>query len=91
MLDRQIDDFACRDRLGYMVLGLLGTAERVASLAAAPRADGTRAAPGALADFFLGIISVSRSLRGTLSCEDPAAPVAAAGAGSAASGNLALR
>lgn len=75
MVAEQIEDFVCRDRFVHMVLGIVGLSERLSVLAAFPRPDGGVASDGSLADFFLGVISVGRTLRATLSCDDQNQPV----------------
>lgn len=71
MLDRQLEDFASAERLGLLLLGLLGIGERVTRLAALPRPDGGRAAPCALADALLGVIAAHRTLQAALGADPP--------------------
>ncbi len=79
MLGDQLDDFAGRDRFAAAILGALSLSDRVAVLAMVPRADGGLAAESALAHFLLGVVSVGRTLRATLSCHDRAAAAPADG------------
>jgi hypothetical protein len=69
----QIEDFSSTERFADMVLGLLSVGQRVAAVAALPRSDGAAGTDGPLADFFLGLISASRTLASHVSC-DAAAP-----------------
>jgi hypothetical protein len=71
MLDRQLEQFGDEDRLAAAVLGLLGWTSRVEALAMIPRADGGAAVHGSLTELFLGLISVGRTLRGTLTVDGP--------------------
>jgi hypothetical protein len=68
VLGTQVDDFAARRRFADAVLGLLSLTERVRTLAATPGANQppTGAHAAAVTNFFLGIISVGRTLRATL-------------------------
>ena len=78
MIDRQLEDFASRDRFADAVLGLLSATERVRVLAGirATRPVPATPAAGAIADVLLGMISVGRSLRATLgfAAAEPVAP-----------------
>ena len=70
MLDRQLTEFSGRDRLGFMLLGLISVGDRVTRLSAVPRSDGKTALPCALSDFLLGVIAANRSLRAALSSDE---------------------
>jgi hypothetical protein len=65
----RIDDFSSRDRFAAFVLGILGASERVAAVAPLPPSHGGAAPDGLFADFFLGIISVRRTLAAHLACD----------------------
>ena len=81
MLGDQLDDYAGRDRFAAAILGALSLSDRIAALATLPRADGGVAAESAFAHFLLGVVSVGRTLRATVSCDGrPAAPDDGAGA-----------
>jgi hypothetical protein len=84
VLGNQLEDFAGRDRFAAAILGALSLSDRVAVLATLPRADGGVAAESALAHFLLGVVSVGRTLRATLSCDDRAAAAPADGGGAPA-------
>ena len=70
MLGDQLEDYTGRDRFAAAILGALSLSDRVAALATVARADGGVAAESALAHFLLGVVSVGRTLRATLSCDD---------------------
>ena len=73
MITGQLEDFASSERFTDMVLGLLSVGQRVAAVAAIPRSEGAVEADGRLTEFFLGLISASRTLAAHVSC-DAAAP-----------------
>lgn len=77
MLDWQSESFSGRERLGYMLLGLLAFGDRVTVLSGLPRADGKAAAPSDVSDFLLGVISAHRTLRAALASEPPVRVAAA--------------
>jgi hypothetical protein len=66
LLETRLETFAAEERLFEAVLGMLGIGARVEALSSLVREDGELGADGALADFFLGVIAVTRTLRSTL-------------------------
>lgn len=70
MLDRQLEAFASRGRFLHAVLGLVSWGARIEVLAASPSSDDRPIADHSLTEFFLGIVSLGRSLRATISCAD---------------------
>jgi len=77
VLDHRIEDFTSDERFAAMVLGLLSLTGTATTLAQHPRADGGRAAPGAVASFLLGLVAVGQRLRTTLALAEQRAPAAA--------------
>lgn len=80
MLDERIEEFAAHGRLIDAVLGLLFLTAQVEAVSSRGRRDGGTIAGGPLVDVFLGLISVGRSLRGSIACSAMLPPVLAAAA-----------
>jgi hypothetical protein len=72
VLDSRLQDFSTEERLLDAVLGLLRMGGRIEALSAVARNDGKVGPDGDLADFLLGVVSATRTLRATLAI----APVA---------------
>jgi hypothetical protein len=75
VFDARLESYESRDRFAEAVLGLLSLAEHTRALALVPRQTPGRAEPSAVADLFLGLISLGYTTRALLGC----APAVAAG------------
>jgi hypothetical protein len=71
VLGAQLEDYAGRGRFGEAVLGVISLSDRIATVAAWQRTDGAVAPESSLVAFFLGVMCLGRTLRATVTCDDP--------------------
>jgi hypothetical protein len=80
VITAQLEDFTPRERFAELLLGVLALSRRVATVAELPRAGGVEPTRDVradfLADFFLGALSIGRTLSGIVSCDAAATPPA---------------